>query len=222
MASKAFFITGTDTEVGKTYISSCMLKMFSKAGFSTLGMKPVSTGGFIQNNITVNEDALILQQYSTIQAPYQKINPFSFLSPVSLNIAANNQLNSTDIAAAITDVLQYKADVTLIEGVGGWHAPINYTETMATVVQKAKLPVIMVVSIKLGCLNHAILTHNAIKNSGLPMIGWVANCLHNDTLNLTDNIITLEKLLASPLLGVVKYQGELDQNLGLLVKKIIK
>jgi dethiobiotin synthetase len=208
MTSSKFFITGTDTEIGKTYVSVALLKMFNKLGKSTIGAKPVSTGGFMQDNTIMNHDALALWQNSSIQLPYHKINPFSFLPPISPNIASNGQLTAQDILTTLSTVLTHKADITIIEGIGGWYTPINNTETMATFVKQANLPVIMVVGIRLGCLNHAILTYCAIKESSLMIKGWIANCVDPGMISGDDNIATLEEHISAPLLGVIGYQGD--------------
>jgi dethiobiotin synthetase len=177
-----YFITGTDTNVGKTYVSACLLNAFSQAGYSTLGIKPISSGG---------NDAEILQRASTIKLPIELINPISFDLPIAPHLAANkigHELTVDELINKTAPALNYPADVRIIEGAGGFLVPLNNAETMADFVVRCDLPVILVVGIRLGCLNHALLTYQAIKQSSAKFVGWIANCLDGD-VDETDGMI---------------------------------
>jgi dethiobiotin synthetase len=209
-----FFIVGTDTGIGKTYITSGLINAFNETGYSTCGLKPVSSGEGLYN-----EDALELQRCSSISLEYKEVNPFFFPLPISPNIAGkyrNSIITVKNIVPEVNKVLtKYKADFCFIEGVGGWHAPLNDKETMADFAKELNLPVILVVGIRLGCLNHAILTARAINNVGLSVNYWVANCIDPTMSYLEDNIDTLQKYIKSPLLGVIGYKSKPEDILDL-------
>jgi len=211
-----FFITGTDTGVGKTYISTSLIKSFNALGYSTIGIKPVSSGCKLQGNSLVNEDALSLQQVSSIYLDYPQVNPFAFERPIAPNIAAlqtATDLSVKNIIQKTQFALTTCADVHIIEGVGGWFVPLNADETMADYVIQSELQVILVVGIRLGCLNHALLTYHAIQNSRAPLVGWIANCFQSEKERETTAIIaTLKKWLKIPCLSVVDFQAGVDIN----------
>lgn len=216
--SHKFFITGTDTEVGKTYISAGLLRGFQHRGNSALGIKPVSTGCFWKNNILYNHDALVLQKFSSVKLDYNNINPFAFEPAIAPNIAANraNQILTVEnISHKIQYALKYSVDFYIIEGIGGWHVPLNQHETMADFAKKLNLSIILVVGIRLGCLNHAILTHHQIIASGLHFTGWIANCLEPNVLESTEIIHTLKHWLKAPYLGTVNYQQKPEDSLAI-------
>lgn len=204
------FITGTDTGVGKTYVSTYLLNAFKNQGYQTLGIKPIATGC---NEYMQNEDALALQKASSIQLPYEKINPFAFSPPIAPHIAAqkaNRKLSVSSLLTSINPLLQQAVDLCLIEGVGGWQVPLNDKETMADFVVAQQLPVILVVGMRLGCLNHALLTANAIQQSGAKLLGWIANCIEPDMPYLQENIDTIYERLTMPCLEVINHR---QQNL---------
>ena len=201
---KKIFIAGTDTNVGKTYYSVKLLKELRAKGFSTIGVKPISTGYDIKSKI--NDDAKNLHEASSIKISINEVNPFSFKDPISPNIAAkkeNVSLNVEKIIQELNKLDKYNADIQIIEGVGGWDAPINSNENMSDLAKKLDIPVILVVSIKLGCLNHAILTSRAIMNDNVKVIGWIANCISKDTLEINENINTLKSKLKFKLLDII-------------------
>ena len=194
-----YFITGTDTNVGKTYISACFLKFFGDAGYATLGIKPIASGG---------NDAKILQNASTIKLPLEIINPISFDIPIAPHIAAKKMgrvLTVDELIAKTQPALDYPADVRIIEGVGGFLVPLNNFETMADFVVRCNFPVILVVGIRLGCLNHALLTYAAIEQSSVRCAGWVANCLDVNAEGVDEMIETLRKWIPVDYLGRVDY-----------------
>lgn len=205
------FITGTDTNVGKTYITVGLLKLFNQQGLSTLGLKPVASGGVDDNGVLYNEDALAIRKASSIKLNYNDINPILFKEPIAPSIAAkysNFDLNVALIQKKCAYAMNFGADVCIVEGVGGWNVPLNDKENMADFVKLENFQIILVVSTKLGCLNHAILTYNAIKKDNLPIYGWIANCMDSNIPNAADNIATLKHWLKVPCLGVVKHKED--------------
>ena len=201
---KKFFITGTDTNVGKTYYSVKLLRKYASEGYSTLGIKPISSG--YDADTKINDDAKKLYEASSIKIPMKEINPFAFRCPVSPNIAAKNEhveLSVSSIMKEMDKVTKYNPDIQIIEGVGGWDVPINEKENMSDLVKALDIPVILVVVIKLGCLNHAILTANAINQKKIKTVGWVANCISNEELEVEENINTLKSKLNMKFLGKV-------------------
>ncbi|MDF1796899.1 MAG: dethiobiotin synthase [Coxiellaceae bacterium] len=206
LANGHYFIAGTDTEVGKTYYTCHLLQALHQVGKSTVGLKPVASGGDTIDGQLVNEDALKLQQAASIDCDLNIINPFRFSSPISPHLAAaeeNTALTAQGVYHALQPGLHTEADITLVEGTGGWYAPINKTETMADIAIALGYPVILVVGMRLGCLNHALLTAKAIQHSGLTFHGWIANRIDPDMLHLQDNIDTLKQRLSAPLLTII-------------------
>ena len=217
-----YFVTGTDTGVGKTLICCALLHSFAVQGQRVAGMKPVATGCDGGGN---NADVKQLRAASNILATYEQINPYSFIHPVAPHVAARNAGVRIDFSRILTSYhkLTSQADVVIVEGIGGFKVPLNERQDSAELAQQFGLPVILVVGMRLGCLNHALLTANAIESCGLKLAGWVANLLDADMLVLSDNIAALKQRLASPLLGVVEYQAQADArvaaaqlNVGLL------
>lgn len=208
------FITGTDTDAGKTYISTGILNIFNKHNDSTLGVKPIASGCELHNGVLHNADALKLQQASSIKLPYHKINPYAFEPAIAPHIAAQQihcDLSVNKLIKQTEEALHYPTDLCLVEGAGGWYIPLNDKETMADYVKAAGLTVILVVGVRLGCINHAILTHKAIENNNIPIAGWIANCIIPEREEHDDIILTLKKWLTSPCLGVVghnKHAGD--------------
>jgi dethiobiotin synthetase len=194
-----FFITGTDTDAGKTYIACQLLLAAQNSGLKTLGLKPLAAGAEKTSSGWRNDDALLLQQASTVQLAYEDINPFCFAEAIAPHIAAEKNhvaLSAAGIAEKIQAVLDITdADVVVIEGAGGWRVPLNDTETLADAVKILQIPVILVVRMKLGCINHASLTAEAINADGVTLHGWIANDLGNPMPFLADNIVALEKRL---------------------------
>ena len=205
MAAKALFITATDTDAGKTYISSLLLHGFKALNVHAVGVKPIAAGAVEQG---CNGDALLLQQHSGIALPYSGINPLCYQAPVAPHLAAVNEQKPID-EAVLTKALQHwqslKAEQLLIEGAGGWLLPLSAERYLADWVAEQGLPVLLVVGMKLGCLNHAMLTVREIERSGCTLIGWVANCIDPDMALLEQNIADLHQRIAAPCLGVVPY-----------------
>lgn len=246
-----YFITGTNTNVGKTYIAVELLKFFRDLGLTTVGLKPVAAGCELTAEGLRNADALLLQQHATCQLPYHAVNPIALAEPIAPHIAAEKQnimLSAMGLAQHCHSILDvgslgchskdekhiaksesniYKPlSCCIVEGAGGWLVPLNATETMADVAKLLGFPVILVVGMELGCINHALLTYNSILATGLKVAGWVANCrqqssnpsaakvlLKNQSAcmhALQENIASLQERIAAPLLSVVEDGGTAD------------
>lgn len=205
------FITGTDTEIGKTYVSSLLIKLLVEENFQVTGMKPVASGANCTNGELKNEDALSLMEASNVEAEYKKVNPYIFEPAVSPHIAAEQAGIEISLKEIKNNFEQLKkiSDVVVVEGVGGWYAPITCHTTVADLAETLNLPIILVVGLRLGCLNHALLTAQAIRQSGLPIAGWIANHVEKDFSSAEKNISTLKHFLNDfPFLGSVPYQSE--------------
>ncbi len=207
MAKKQFFVAGTDTNVGKTLISAGLLLVAKQQGFSTAALKPVAAGCEQTELGLRNDDALLLQSVMTTTFAYEQVNPIALAPAIAPHIAAQQERRvlSADRIAGFCRASMTQADFTLVEGAGGWRVPLNPRETMADLAQILRLPVILVVGVRLGCINHALLTAEAIRNDGLPLAGWVANCIDADMPVLQENIDSLAARLPAPCLAVVPW-----------------
>jgi len=208
----SYFITGTDTGVGKTLISCALLHAFAAQGQRVVGMKPVAVGCDDDGH---NQDVKQLQAASNVLVSYGQINPYSFLHPIAPHIAAQNAGVRIDFARIQTSYheLASQADVVIVEGVGGFRVPLNNNQDIADLALQLGLPVILVVGMRLGCLNHALLTASAIEVCGLKCAGWVANVLDADMLAVQDNILALQQRLTAPLISVVSWQPQPDAKM---------
>ena len=199
------FITATDTDAGKTYISTMLLQGFKALGTAALGVKPIAAGADEQG---YNGDALLLQQHSGIALPYSAVNPICYQAPVAPHLAAANEQQPIDEAqldAALAQWQKLSVQQLLIEGAGGWLLPISNQRYLADWVADKQLPVVLVVGMKLGCLNHAMLTVREIERSGCKLLGWVANCIDPDMALPEQNIADLRQRINAPCLGVVPF-----------------
>jgi len=200
---RAWFVTGTDTEVGKTAISCALLKAAEAQGLRTAAIKPVAAGCDAQGH---NDDALQLMECMTESMDYAQVNPVALQAAIAPHIAAEQEgrsMQAARLAGLCRGVMLGSADFTLIEGAGGWRVPINPRETLADVAVHLQLGVILVVGMRLGCINHALLSAEAIRRDGLTLAGWVAN-QPGERMNCHDeNLDTLRNLLPAPLLGEV-------------------
>lgn len=211
---KALFIAGTDTDVGKTVASKAILQAFAEQGFSTIGYKPIASGGEKTEQGIRNSDALHLLQAATEKMPYEEINPYALEMPTSPHIAAKHEHKIIEPSVLSEKLLKLKenADVVLVEGAGGWRVPISETESFSSWVQQEQLPVVLVVGIKLGCLSHALLTAECIKADGLNLVGWVANRVNPGTEHYADIISLLEARLGAPKLGEIPYMPSVKRR----------
>jgi len=200
-----FFITGTDTGVGKTLVAVAVTRALVARGLRTAVMKPVAAGGLRTPDGLFNDDALELLAASNVKAPYEDVNPWMLSMPASPHLAAcaDGVTIRQDRIVAALDKLTAVSDLVIVEGAGGWLAPISATETMADVAVKMALPVILVVGVRLGCLNHALLTRAAIRARGMVFAGWIANQLATAMPLADANIDSLENRFGVAPLGVV-------------------
>ncbi len=207
MAKKTFFIAGTDTDVGKTLVAAGLLVAAKNQGFTTAALKPLAAGSQKTEAGLRNSDALLLQSVITQPLVYEQINPIALEAAIAPHIAAQQEKRvlSADRIAGFCRGSLNQADFTLVEGAGGWRVPLNPQETLADVAKILRLPVILVVGMRLGCISHALLTAEAIRNDGLQLAGWVANCIDADMPVLHENIHSLAMRIPAPCLGVVPW-----------------
>jgi len=209
------FITGTDTDVGKTLCAVAIIKKLAATTQQRIAvMKPVSAGAQLTEQGLRNEDALLLSAVSTVQAPYEIINPYCFAPAIAPHIAAaqqNVEISIEHIHGCYQQLVQ-QSDIVIVEGAGGWHVPLNASQRLSDLAILLALPVVVVVNIKLGCLNHSLLTIEAIRNSKLPIFGWIANITHPEKTYQQENISYLQSSLTFPLLGVIPYLNKLQQR----------
>ena len=193
-----FFVTGTDTEVGKTWVSCRLLERAREAGLSCYGLKPVAAGCEETAEGWRNDDALQLMAASSEILPYELVNPVALKAPVAPHIAARQEgktISLARLAGYVRGALSaHKADLILIEGAGGWRGPLNDREMLSGLAAELELPVIQVVGMKLGCINHALLTAEAIKKDGLRYAGTMANCFGSMAVQ-EENLLTLRQHL---------------------------
>ena len=200
---QAFFVTGTDTEIGKTYVSLKLIGELRAQGKKVGVMKPVSAGCDYIEGLWRNDDAMALMAASNRVQTYTEVNPFAYKEPVSPHIAAKHSGRPIDLdrVKELFDYIASSSDSVLVEGAGGWMTPLGEGNTMADLVKVLDIPVVLVVAIKLGCLNHALLTAEAIGSAGVELVGWVANDLEPDMPYLSENIKYLSESIESPLIA---------------------
>jgi dethiobiotin synthetase len=210
--SLGFFVTGTDTGVGKTLVSCALIHRFTALGKSVIGMKPVAAGGERGAEGLINDDVRLLRAASNVNAALTLVNPYCFEPPIAPHIAAT-QAGAVIEIDRITQAYQQLAalaEVVIVEGVGGYCVPLNDTQDTATLAQRLGLPVIMVVGLRLGCLNHALLTARSITADGLTLAGWVANRIDPAMVAADDNIRALSQRITAPLLGEIEFAATPD------------
>lgn len=209
---QGFFITGTDTGVGKTLIATALVHGFAQSGKRVIGMKPVAAGAALQDGQLLNDDVVQLIAASNVEAPLSLINPYVFEPPVAPHIAAAQAGISMSISKLKSDFesLNDAADVVVVEGAGGFLVPLNSSEDMADLAMALDLPVVLVVGMRLGCLNHALLTVAAIEARGLRLAGWIANRIDPQMTNFSENLESLKQRITAPCLGVVSYSNSMD------------
>ena len=220
MSAQGIFITGTDTAAGKTVIACGLVRGFRALGERIAVMKPVASGAHRAASGLRDADALALIEAAGAMARYEDVNPYCFEPAVSPHIAAKEANFGVD-----TDTIRRKyaglaagADWVIVEGAGGWLAPISELETIADLARALGVPVLLVVGLKLGCLNHAQLTRSSIEACGARFAGWIANAIDPAMERRAENLATLERLLGEPALAVVGYApaelGSLTLTLG--------
>ena len=209
-APASYFIAGTDTGVGKTRLTTGLLAAGRAAGLRVAGMKPVAAGAEWHDGRLINADAVMIAEVTGQNAPYEWLNPYCLPDPVSPHIAAKRVNLHIDIGVITASARQLAAghQLFLIEGAGGWHTPITARESMADVARALDVPVLLVVGLKLGCLNHARLTHAAILASGCRFAGWAGSQIDPDFAAVEDNCATLEQLLAAPPIAILPHRPD--------------
>ncbi|WP_240696075.1 dethiobiotin synthase [Candidatus Macondimonas diazotrophica] len=212
MMTNGWFVTGTDTEIGKTHVSSGLLRLFASQGLKVAGFKPVATGCALTPCGLRNDDALALMRASTVDVPYDLVNPCAFVPPIAPHLAAEAagvEICPDRILGAFS-TLADRADLVVAEGAGGWRVPLGDDWEMADLARRLGMPVILVVGMRLGCLNHALLSAQAI---GGQLCGWVANHLERDMAAGAGNLATLQARMPVPCLGVIPYDGPAEAHL---------
>ncbi|ADQ83775.1 dethiobiotin synthase [Methylovorus sp. MP688] len=213
--SKAWFVTGTDTGVGKTLISSALVHGFAAQGLRSVGMKPVAAGCEWRDGELHNDDVAMLRAASNLSLARELINPYAFMPPIAPHIAAQ-QANSPivfDVLLQNFHGLQAEAERVIVEGVGGFCVPLGDTLDTADLAVALGLPVILVVGLRLGCLNHALLTQEAILSRGLRLHGWVGNHIDPDMAMPLENIAALQQRIQAPCLGIIPWQAGASSDL---------
>ena len=202
-----FFIAGTDTGVGKTHVTCALLHALRAQGLNACGMKPVASGSIETAEGLRNEDGLALQAASGAPMPYEWINPIALREPVSPHLAAAHEGVEIGLAPLheAFERLRNIHDAVLVEGVGGWLVPLSRGLLASDIARQWQLPVILVVGLRLGCINHALLSARAIATDGCRLVGWVGNLIDPDMAALEENLATLRQLLPAPCLGVLPH-----------------
>jgi dethiobiotin synthetase len=205
-----YFIAGTDTGVGKTRVICGLLAAARAGGYRVAGMKPVSAGLIDVDGTMINEDVVMIMRASQQQDPQRLINPYALLSPVSPHIAAKRQQIAIDIdtISASADALALDRELLLVEGAGGWHAPVSDSATMADIALSLQAPVLLVVGLKLGCLNHARLSLEAIRGSGLGLAGWIGSEIDPEMQELGENRRYLEAMFGEKALSWLPFEAD--------------
>lgn len=215
MNNRSIFITGTDTGVGKTRVTVALMQRLVETGARVGGMKPVASGCIHSGPALVSDDASLILQYSNIPLQYDEVNPIAMELPVSPDIAA--AMEGKDIGLgpvkSVYARLRQRCDYLLVEGIGGWRTPCTSSRGMADIVEELGIPVILVVGLRLGCINHALLTVEAIQKDGFQLLGWVANRIDPDFGYSEQTLACLADRISVPLLGDLPYQETPDTSL---------
>jgi dethiobiotin synthetase len=211
------FITATDTDAGKTYVAQTLITALTQQSLRVAAFKPISAGcekvHTQQGTQLINEDALLLSTVANCQQSIEQINPIAFEEPIAPHIAAQKENDVIDLALLhkhYEKVTDNHCDVVITEGAGGWRLPLGNGKYLSEFVQKTQQKVILVVNMKLGCLNHAVLSYESIVSDGLSCVGWVANCPETMTY-LDENIAELELLFPMPLLATLDKEADIER-----------
>ncbi len=209
------FVTGTDTGVGKTVVSCALLQYWQGCGMKVAGFKPVASGAEPVNGRLQNADALALQRFSNCDLPYALVNPYVFEPATAPHIAAREVGESIDTAVLdrTYSEIARRCDNVVIEGAGGWRVPLDDKLSFADWVAGHRWPVLLVVSIKLGCINHAILSWRDIQRAGVSLAGWIANMTEEHVPYARQMITSIETVVAEPCLGVIPHEPHLSGSL---------
>ena len=210
--SGGVFVAGTDTGIGKTIASAALLRALRAAGRTAVGMKPVASGCAATPDGLRNDDALLLIAHASAPAAYAQVNPFAFADPIAPHLAARDTgaaIALQPVRAAFA-VLREQADCVVVEGVGGWSVPLGPALMQADLVRALAVPVVLVVGLRLGCINHALLSARAIQGDGCLLLGWIGNRIDPDMRRVDDNLATLRERLPAPCLGVLPFAENPD------------
>jgi dethiobiotin synthetase len=204
---RGVFVAGTDTGIGKTRVTAGLIRALRAMQLRAIGMKPIASGAMTVDGMRSNQDAVTIAEVSTPGAPLSDINPYCLNLPVSPHIAAERDGIVIDLEhiARAYDRLTGRCDVVVVEGTGGWLAPIGPDMTMADVACRLRLPVVLVVGLRLGCLNHALLTAHAIESAGASLIGWIGSVIDADMAALHENLQTLTQRLPAASWALLPY-----------------
>jgi len=208
----AFFVTGTDTEIGKTLVSCAIVHTMVQNGWQSVGMKPVAAGAELIHGELRNEDVEALTAVSNVRPVGNLINPYLFTLPAAPHVAAQEEQRHIKLELIIESYQQLseRAEAIVVEGVGGFRVPFNDTEDSADMAELLNLPVVLVVGMRLGCINHALLTAEAISARGLKLVGWVANSAQTEMAYLQENLSALRQRLNAPCLGCIPFLDKPD------------
>jgi len=212
--AKRIFITGTDTGIGKTWFSQALVQALGNSGHRVAAMKPVASGATKKNGQLYNDDALMLQQAANVEAPYERVNPYCFEAATAPHLAALDNGVSIDLQtiASSADELAQQSEWLIIEGVGGVMVPLNEHQDVGDLIATLECSVILVVGIRLGCINHARLSVRALTDAGFNCLGWVANCIDAGMPKLSETLATLQSGLSIPALGVLPWSRSPDAD----------
>lgn len=210
ITNHGFFVTGTDTGVGKTLIACALLHGYAALGKAVVGMKPVAAGAVRVAQGLINDDVELLLAASNVDAPLALVNPYCFEPPIAPHLAAEQAGAAIELATIVSAYRQLAAvaDIVIVEGVGGFCVPLNHNEDSADLAQRLGLPVILVVGLRLGCLNHALLTAHSIRAQGLTLAGWIANRIDPAMAAAGRNVAALAERLSAPLLGDIEFTAD--------------
>ncbi|MCP4698279.1 MAG: dethiobiotin synthase [Gammaproteobacteria bacterium] len=206
-----WFVTGTDTGIGKTRCALAIIQALQNQGLTAAGMKPIASGSEQTAAGARNADAELLNRQSGLALPYATVNPYAFIPPIAPHIAAGMAGQTIEIGPIIKacNLLQAQADQVVVEGAGGWRVPLNDTRTLSDLVRALDAQVILVVGLRLGCINHALLSAETILRDGCRLRGWIANEIDAE-FDPQASIDTLSSRLKAPLLGHFPYQEQQD------------
>ncbi|UDG81159.1 ATP-dependent dethiobiotin synthetase BioD 1 [Candidatus Hartigia pinicola] len=207
--TKTYFVTGTDTEIGKTVATCALLQAANQCSFSTAGYKPIASGGQMTKYGLRNNDACLLQKNSSVSLRYNEVNPILFEASTCPHIISEKTGKPIEFSVMSEGLrnLQLKAEWVFIEGAGGWYTPLSVEKKYADWVILQELPVIIVIGLKLGCINHALLTVESIKYSGLDLVGWVGNEIASIMYYQVEYLKNLHRLISAPCLGLIPYHN---------------
>ena len=220
MTTSAFFITGTDTGVGKTSISLALIEVLKKQGYRVAAMKPVASGSIQSSDGLRNRDAMLMLAHAQPGAEYKDVNPYALSLPSAPILAAQHDAVQIETGLILDSFqkISADADIVLVEGVGGWHIQLNEDLWLSDVVRLLNLPVIMVVGMRLGCINHALLTAEAISGNGSWLLGWIGCQVDPAYVDYEASLELLSRTLAAPMIASVPYipGGNVEKMTGFL------